>query len=543
MFSKALYKQSWKANWIQWLAIAVVSGFILTIIMLMSGGDGLGSLTSSFTETFVKDTLESEYQNTALNYHSITYENLEHFDNAFFDKYLEQIKDNKFQEPTPLYIQNAYIHAVGVYQYNLDLYIKSIDSSYDENSMEYQELMGVAMFSLNPNNMFGEMYEGFEEGSTPLDYDILTLIMSLDQDKVKSIWLEDEIKLEYFDVIKTLERINYRFDKSRYSASIFLAGNLSSDEALDKILESLEEVNVDLEIYNTFGFDYKGIKKLATNTIITYQSRLDYELSQVSRLDFDTEEKYLEEVNNIKLGLRESVTETLIVKLPSSLADSMSEMQDYDVYTMTVGNMYFKLVGLLISVVFVIIIGVNLISGQIDSGSMVYILSTGTKRRTITFTQMVFFVSSTIFLYIVTSIISVALFYISPPTLTPVTVGTLLLFNLGSFLTTMTLGSIIYLSSCIFNRSRHAMSTGGGFAVLTLVFTILGMFASESTPAMMRMEALDLFNSVSLVTLFDISSIVDGTSAYLWKFGILIAITVISFIIGITVFNKKDLPL
>ncbi|NLN49999.1 MAG: hypothetical protein GX149_00020 [Acholeplasmataceae bacterium] len=87
------------------------------------------------------------------------------------------------------------------------------------------------------------------------------------------------------------------------------------------------------------------------------------------------------------------------------------------------------------------------------------------------------------------------------------------------------------------------MSTGGGFAVLTLVFTILGMFASESTPAMMRMEALDLFNSVSLVTLFDISSIVDGTSAYLWKFGILIAITIISFIIGITVFNKKDLPL
>ena len=127
MFSKALYKQSWKANWIQWLAIAVVSGFILTIIMLMSGGDGIGSLTSSFTETFVKDTLESEYQNTTLNYHSIIYENLEHFDNAFFENYLEQIKDNKFQEPTPVYIQNAYIHAVGVYQYNLDLYIKSID--------------------------------------------------------------------------------------------------------------------------------------------------------------------------------------------------------------------------------------------------------------------------------------------------------------------------------------------------------------------------------------------------------------------------------
>ena len=63
---------------------------------------------------------------------------------------------------------------------------------------------------------------------------------------------------------------------------------------------------------------------------------------------------------------------------------------------MTVGNMYFKIVGLLISVVFVIVVGVNLIAGQVDSGSMAYILSTGTTRNSVTVTQMIFFVSSTI---------------------------------------------------------------------------------------------------------------------------------------------------
>lgn len=39
MFSRALYKQSWKANWIQWLSVLVVSVFVLVIIMLMSGGE------------------------------------------------------------------------------------------------------------------------------------------------------------------------------------------------------------------------------------------------------------------------------------------------------------------------------------------------------------------------------------------------------------------------------------------------------------------------------------------------------------------------
>lgn len=124
-----------------------------------------------------------------------------------------------------------------------------------------------------------------------------------------------------------------------------------------------------------------------------------------------------------------------------------------------------------------------------------------------------------------------------------VTIETLLLFNLGAFLVTIALGGIIFLSSCIFNRSRRAMALGGGFAVLTMVFTILGMFASDSTPSMMRMDALSPFNYVSLVTLYDISSILDGTLAYIWKFAILGGIAVVCFIVGISVFKKKDLPL
>ena len=64
MFSKALYKQSWKANWVIWLATTVVSVFVLVIIMSLNGGEGMGKLTSTFTETIVEENLKSNFENS-----------------------------------------------------------------------------------------------------------------------------------------------------------------------------------------------------------------------------------------------------------------------------------------------------------------------------------------------------------------------------------------------------------------------------------------------------------------------------------------------
>ena len=108
---------------------------------------------------------------------------------------------------------------------------------------------------------------------------------------------------------------------------------------------------------------------------------------------------------------------------------------------------------------------------------------------------------------------------------------------------TLTLGAIMFMASAIFNRSKHAMALGGGVAVLTLVFTILGIFGSDAVPKMMRMNSLRFFNYLSLATLIDFNSMIAGTTDYLWKLGILAAVSVVSYVIGIAVFRKKDLPL
>ena len=61
-------------------------------------------------------------------------------------------------------------------------------------------------------------------------------------------------------------------------------------------------------------------------------------------------------------------------------------------------------------------------------------------------------------------------------------------------------------------------------------------------------EALNVFNKMTLVGLYDVSSIStigssDVDYTFVWKLAILAIISVVCYIAGNTVFKKKDLPL
>ena len=87
------------------------------------------------------------------------------------------------------------------------------------------------------------------------------------------------------------------------------------------------------------------------------------------------------------------------------------------------------------------------------------------------------------------------------------------------------------------------MAIGGGIAIFSIVCTILGLFGSDVMPALLKIDVMNFFNFISVITLFDTVSIMNGTSVWLWKLLILIGIGVGSYIVGIYKFNKKDLPL
>ena len=54
---------------------------------------------------------------------------------------------------------------------------------------------------------------------------------------------------------------------------------------------------------------------------------------------------------------------------------------------------------------------------------------------------------------------------------------------------------------------------------------------------------MNFFNYTTVITFFDVVSIMDGTLAFLWKFAILLVAGAIGYAAGSEKFTKKDLPL
>ena len=520
MFSKALYKQSWKANWVLWLSTTLVSTFVLVIIMFLIGGDGMGSLTTSFTETIVYDELESQYENMSLNYYSLSDDVLLEFDQKFLDFYLDEFEKN----PTDIdgAIEEAANSALIYVTENILSKMQTIDSTIVLDDDKYNELL----FSVL--STFGVIYESGMETYLP------PLFAHLTDEDYQELLVSGMRPENLYDEVNTKSRNDLRGSIARAGSTNFLVTAATSEDAINTIISELSHLGITKEIYNSFGFDDEGLRDIATTAILTYQARIDYEIAKAG----DDADYAL-----IRKELKATITKTIFAALPDTISNMVSEMGEQDMYSSTMVAMYYKIVGMLISIIYIIMASVNLIAGQVDSGSMAYVLSTGTKRKQVTNTQSLFLVSSSFFMYVVTTGVSLLVYTLATPVQSEMTYVKLLIFGLGTFLVSFAFAGINFLTSSIFNRSRVSMAIGGGLSILMLIFTILGMFGSETMPSMMRMEVLNFFNYMTIISFIDGAAILEGSMNVIWKFGILAVIGIVTLFISGIVFKKKDLPL
>ena len=267
---------------------------------------------------------------------------------------------------------------------------------------------------------------------------------------------------------------------------------------------------------------------------------------------FQTSVKILSDnaINNYQIWLgegftkpdaREKSTASLTDQIPDGVTKALTELGAMDLSGLIVGGMFYNMAGLLLPLVFVITTANALLAGQVDSGSMAYVLSTPTKRRTVTFTQMIFLISSLFAMFLIQTICGeIALACVDG---FGIDYKEILLLNIGAFFTCFAFAGVCFMCSAIFNRSKHSISVGGGFTIFSLVCTILGLFGSNMMPSIMRISAMNAFNYLSIITFFDVSSILSGAMGLIWKMAILAIIGITGFVVGIFKFEKKDLPL
>lgn len=546
MFSKALFKQSCKANGVMWTIITFAVCFMLACVMLISGNGNIGETKNAIEDTIIQKEIDAAIEERAINYYSLSDSALTTFDKEYiaaFDKaeYLRTVAAlmavGKSESEAKTAAASKY-YGVAALKVNFAAEQKAVDLGYGDDKEKTQEIVGVSMFALNP--------ELIEEGSKTLynaylgktedildAYDVTSLVVYAMQDKGE----------EY---ITSIERRDYVSTRAEKAGANFLALNIVSEEAVDEMIKTLSSYGVDRAKYDSFGYNYENVKKLARNTVITYSNRLEYELSELEKKyaagGFTSEEEYKAAAEKTNADLIKAISGSLLDSLPSEVSDALEDIGQADLYTLIVGSIFYKLAGLLLPIIYMIMASNNLISGQVDSGSMAYVLSTSIKRKTVAFTQAVYLVGSLLAMFLFTTATGCVCLAIVGTDI-GLTYGKLLLLNLGAFLVLLALSGLNFFTSCYFDRSKRSMAIGGGLSIFALVAAMLGLFGSPVIPKVVRLDSLNYFNYTTIISMFDVVSIMDGTTVFSWKFAILAALGLTGLIAGSLKFTKKDLPL
>lgn len=585
MFSSALFKQSCKANGAMWGIITGAVCFMLACVMLISGNGNIGEVKDAIQDTIITEEIDSQMQSRAISYYRYADDGLTQFDTLFTENATDTLSylmwcgqmptSEDYPEPAVYAAaleawQNAmptmktdtgvaYAEAITEWQNampsmdnytSVEEYMTAIQTwqgsspateenavtlayanactdlqtwiteqakalGYKEDSTEANEILGSVMYTLNPNGMFDDFYTN-NDVEVPEDYDVLSLVGAIAGEETDP-----------------LVRETYRQKRAENGAAVFLAGNMTAAETVDTLLDALSSYGVTREKYNNFGYTFASIDHIANTAITTYQGRLEYETGLLDDTD---------DMESIKDTLATDVSTSFLSTLPEAVSEALEEIGQADLYTLIVGSIFYKLAGLLLPIIYMIMASNNLIAGQVDSGSMAYVLSTSTKRSTVVFTQAVYLIGSLLAMFgLTTATGCVCLGLVTEDV--ELTYGNLILLNVGAFLVLFALSGLCFATSCLFDRSKRSMAIGGGLSIFALVAAMLGLFGSPVIPSVVRLESLNYFNYTTIISLFDVISIIEGTNAYVSKFIILAVLGVIGYIVGSGRFVKKDLPL
>ncbi len=553
MFSKALFKQSCKANGVMWTIITFAVCFMLACVMLITGNGGIGDTKNAIEDTIIVKEIDASIEKRALSYYQISMDGLTEFDkleakntkdsltylvsmstwnasmpnrNNFSSdqEYLLAIKT--WRENQPQADNKASLTLVESYtkwnnekpvldnfsseeEYNLALqewnksnpmsqvgavsaatmvsieeiqeymyeYALKVNSNYTKDTTEAKEMLGVVMYSIVPDQIEGFDDEFYTKNNEikPESYDYASIAQHIASNDID----------EY---LVSKERQNYLKDRSQECNSIFLASNLSKDETVKIMVNELASFGVTQEKYDSFGYNYSSIKHMSVTSIITFRNRLDYEIGLLdTKLNNNeiTLEEYNKQVNSTTESLVSEISSSLLSSLPSEVSDALQEVGQLDLFSLVVGSIFYKLAGLLLPIIFMIMASNNLISGQVDSGSMAYILSTSTKRRTVVFTQAVYLIGSLFCMFSLSTITGcICLSLIKADV--DLTYTKLIYLNLGAFFVLFCLSGLCFLTSCWFDRSKRSMAIGGGLSIFALVAAMLGLFGSQVIPSVVR---------------------------------------------------------
>lgn len=186
---------------------------------------------------------------------------------------------------------------------------------------------------------------------------------------------------------------------------------------------------------------------------------------------------------------------------------------------------------LIFPMLFSILRGNALIAKYVDKGSMALLVAAPVKRRTIAFTQMKVLVSGIFLLILYSTMVEL----ICAKSGFPGELDVAAFFKLNGclFCLHLFIGGICFLASCIFSDAKYSIAFGAGIPAFMYVLQMLANVGGDAEKA----------KYFTFFTLFDPDGIIAGESGAMIGALVLFTGAVVLYVLGIMVFEKKDLQI
>lgn len=199
--------------------------------------------------------------------------------------------------------------------------------------------------------------------------------------------------------------------------------------------------------------------------------------------------------------------------------------------TTYMGNAYYNFIAILFPMIFVIVVGNRLIAKHVDSGSMTYLLSTPNSRMKIVKTQAFFFLTSITMIFLLLIIVGI----ISSEAMFPgeLDIIKFILLNIVTLFTFYAISGITFLASCTFDDTKYSLSFGAG---VPIAFFVINMLANAG-------DKMAWLRYLTIFSLHNPDKIIEGSSFTVVAMIVLLAIALATYIGGVVIFNRRNLPL
>ncbi|MBS4539363.1 ABC transporter permease subunit [Clostridium sp. D2Q-11] len=182
-------------------------------------------------------------------------------------------------------------------------------------------------------------------------------------------------------------------------------------------------------------------------------------------------------------------------------------------------------------VIYSVIVANKLIAKHVDSGSMAYLLTTPNSRIKIAITQAIYLASSIAIIFIINIVIGIILSESMFSGL--LKIDKYLSLNLITYLVILAVSSIGFFFSCLFNETKYSLAFGGG---VPLIFLVIKMLSELNTD-------LEWMRYMTLYSFINIDKILESSGYVILSSSIILVISLIFYILGIIIFNRKSLSI